>query len=152
MAFTDVKKRIQGTFDAALEFKDAGAVAASAAATVDSAAKVVNVGSGLFVGCMIIDVTALDIDGNNELYDIVVQGAPTSAFVAANTVELSAINMSAKEVKRTDSDADNAVGRYKLYFDNEQNGTFYPYMRIYTVVAGAGVSTGIDYSAYAVQM
>jgi hypothetical protein len=149
---TGVKKRIQGTFDANLEFKDAGAVAASAAATVDSAAKVVNVGSGLFKGCMILDVTALDIDGNNEIYDIIVQGSPVEAFTAAGVVELAALNLSPKEVKRSDSDKDDDVGRYKIYFDNENNGTFYPYLRIYTVVAGAGVSTGIDYSAYAVQM
>lgn len=149
---TGVKKRIQGTFDANLEFKDAGAVAASAAATVDTAAKVVNVGSGLFKGCMILDVTALDIDGNNEIYDIIVQGSPVEAFTAAGVVELAALNLSPKEVKRSDSDKDDDVGRYKIYFDNENNGTFYPYLRIYTVVAGAGVSTGIDYSAYAVQM
>lgn len=152
MAYTDAKKRIQGTFDAALEFKDAGAVAASAAATVDSAAKVVNVGSGLFQGCMILDVTALDIDGNNEIYDIIVQGSPVAAFTAAGVVELAALNLSAKEVKRSDCDKDDDIGRYKIYFDNENNGTFYPYLRIYTVVAGAGVSTGIDYSAYAVKL
>ena len=151
MAFTDVKKRIQGTFDAELEFKDAGAVAASAAATVDSAAKVVNVGSGLFEGCMILDVTAIDIDGNNEIYDIVVQGSPVAAFTAAGVVELAAISISAKEAKRTDSDKDDDVGRYKIYFDNESNGTFYPYLRVYTVCAGAGISTGIDYSAYCVR-
>lgn len=153
MALTDAKKRIQGTFDAALEFKDAGAVAASAAATVDSAAKVVKVGSGLFVGCMILDVTALDLDGNNEIYDVIVQGSTDADFgTDTNIVELAAINLSAKGVKRSDANADNAVGRYKIYFDNEFNGEFQPYLRIYTAVAGAGVTTGINYSAYAVRM
>ena len=152
-AMLGVHKRPQGTFDADLEFKDAGLVAASAAATVDSAAAVIDVGTGLFKGCMIIDVTALDIDGNNEIYDIIVQGSTVAAFATAGSiVELAALNLSAKEVKRSDSDKDDAVGRYKIYFDNENNGTEYRYLRVYTVVAGAGVSTGINYSAYAVQM
>lgn len=152
-AMLGVHKRPQGTFDADLEFKDAGAVASSAAATVDSAAKVVDVGTGLFKGCMIIDVTALDIDGDNEIYDIIVQGSTVAAFATAGSiVELAALNLSAKEVKRSDSDKDDAIGRYKIYFDNENNGTEYRYLRVYTVCAGAGISTGINYSAYAVQM
>lgn len=152
-AMLGVHKRPQGTFDADLEFKDAGLVAASAAATVDSAAAVIDVGTGLFKGCMIIDVTALDIDGNNEIYDIIVQGSTVAAFATAGSiVELAALNLSAKEVKRSDSDKDDAVGRFKIYFDNENNGTEYRYLRVYTVCAGAGISTGINYSAYAVQM
>jgi hypothetical protein len=152
-AMLGVHKRPQGTFDADLEFKDAGLVAASAAATVDSAAAVIDVGTGLFKGCMIIDVTALDIDGNNEIYDIIVQGSTVAAFATAGSiVELAALNLSAKEVKRSDSDKDDAVGRFKIYFDNENNGTEYRYLRVYTVCAGAGISTGINYSAYAVPM
>ena len=144
-------KRPQGTFDTELEFKDAGLVAASAAATVDAVAQVIDVGDGLFKGCMIIDVSALEIASNDEIYDIVIQGSPVEAFTAAGVVELAALNLSAKEVKRTDSDADNATGRYKIYFDNEQNGTIYQYLRVYTVVAGT-VATGINYAAYCVPM
>lgn len=146
-----VKKRPQGIFDAEMEFKDAGLVAASAAATVDSAAKYVDVGTGLFKGCIIIDVSALEIASNTEIYDIVVQGSNTTAFTAAGIVELAAMNLSAKEVKRTDCDKDDATGRFKLYFDNENNGTFYRYLRIYTVVAG-DIDTGINYTAFAVPM
>ncbi len=61
------------TFDEALELKDAGLVAASAAATVDSSAKILDLGSGFVEGNIVLEVTALDIDGNNELYDIVAQ-------------------------------------------------------------------------------
>lgn len=151
MSVTGVNKRPQGTFDAELEFKDAGLVAASAAATVDSAAAVIDVGTGLFKGCMMLEVSALDIDGNNEIYDIVIQGSTVAAFATAGSiVELAALNLSAKEVKRTDSDKDDSTGRFKIYFDNENNGTYYRYLRVYTVVAGAGVSTGINYTAYCV--
>ena len=144
------KKRPQGTFDSDLEFKDAGLVAADAAAQVDSAAKVVDVGTGLFKGCMILEVTALEIASNDEIYDIVIQGSSDSDFgTAGNIVDLAQINLSAKEVKRTDSDKDDETGRYKIYFDNENNGTFYRYLRLYTDVSGA-IATGINYSAYCV--
>lgn len=152
MAITGAKNRPQGTFDANLEFKDAGLVAASAAAQVDSAAKIVDLGTGLFKGCMIIDVSALEIASNDEIYDIVIQGSPDAAFgTAGNICELAQLNLSAKEVKRTDCDKDDGTGRYKLYFDNENDGTFYRYVRVYTIVAGT-VATGINYTAYAVPM
>jgi hypothetical protein len=148
MSDLGVKTRPQGTFDAELEFKDAGLVAASAAATVDSAAVAIDVGAGIFKGMMIIDVSALEIASNTELYDIVVQGSPDADFTAATIADLAAINLSAAEVKRTDCNKDDATGRYKLYFDNENNGTYYRYLRLYTVVAG-DVATGINYTAFA---
>jgi len=152
MSITGAKKRPQGTFDANLEFKDAGLVAASAAATVDSAAKVIDVGEGLFRGCMIIDVTALEIASNTEIYDIIVQGSTVAAFATDTAIaELAALNLSAAEVKRSDCNKDDSTGRFKLYFDNENDGTYYRYLRVYTAVAG-DVATGINYTAYAVPM
>jgi len=152
MGITDSKQRPVGTFDSDLEFKDAGLVAASAAATVDGTAKVVDVGTGLFRGCMILDVSALEIADNDEIYDIVVQGSSDSDFgTDTNIVELAALNLSAAEVKRTDCNKDDSTGRYKIYFDNENDGTYYRYLRVYTVVAGT-VATGINYTAYCVPM
>lgn len=154
MAVIGDKVRTGGTFDADLEFKDAGLVAASAAATVDSAAKVIDVGTGLFKGKMIIDVSAIEGDSNNEIYDIIVQGSTVAAFATDTEIaELAAINLSQKEVKRSDCNKDDGTGRYKIYFDNENDGTYYRYLRIYTVVAGtiAG-GGGINFSAYCVPM
>jgi hypothetical protein len=149
MSVTGVKTRPGGTFDADLEFKDAGLVAASAAAQVDSAAKYVDVGTGHFKGCMIIDVSALEIASNDEIYDIVIQGSPDTDFTAATLVELCQLSLSAAEVKRTDCNKDDTTGRYKLYFDNENDLTYYRYLRVYTVVAGT-IATGINYTAWAV--
>ena len=140
-----------GRYDALMLFKDAGLVAASAAATVAAAAKVVDVGTGLFKACMILDVSALEIASNDEIFDIVIQGSPDAAFTATGVVELAQLSLSAAEVKRTDCNRDDAEGRYKLYFDNEFDGSLYRYIRVYTVVDGA-VATGINYSAYAVPM
>lgn len=149
MSDLGVKTRPKGIFDADMEFKDAGLVGTSAAAEVDGSAKYVDVGTGHFKGQMIIDVSALEIATGDESYDIVIQGSNTAAFTAAGIVELAALNLSAKEVKRTDCDKDDAAGRFKLFFDNENNGTYYRYIRVYTVVAGT-ITDGINYTAYCV--
>ena len=149
MAMIGDKSRPQGIFDSGMEFKDAGAIAASAAAQVDSAAKYVDVGTGLFRGKMILDVSALEIADNNETYDIVIQGSPDTTFTAATSVELVSLHLGAMEIKRTDTNKDDGTGRYKLYFDNENDGTFYRYIRVYTVVGGT-VATGINYTAWCV--
>ena len=149
MGVTGVKTRPKGIFDAGMEFKDAGLIAASAAATVDSTAVAVNCGSGLFRGKMILDVTALEIASTDEKYDIVVQGSADAAFTAATVVELAQLSLSASVVKVTDANKADGVGRYKIYFDNENDGTYYPYLRVYTVVAG-NIATGINYAAYCV--
>lgn len=148
MAVTGVNTRPQGIFDSDMEFKDAGLVASSAAAEVDSAAQVIDVGTGLFRGQMIIDVSALEIATNDEIYDIVIQGSTVAAFATDTAiVELAALNLSAKEVKRTDCNKDDAAGRFKILFDNENNATYYRYIRIYTIVAGT-IASGINYTAY----
>ena len=150
MAVTGVKTRPSGTFDAELEFKDAGVLKVSAAAQVDSAARVIDVGTGLFKACMFIDVSAIDLVGNDEIYDIVIQGSTVAAFATDTEIkELASINLSAAEVKRTDCNVDDSTGRLKIYFDNENNLEYYRYLRVYTVVGGSP-ATGINYAAYAV--
>jgi hypothetical protein len=131
-------------YDTLLVLKAAGLIAASAAVAtiVDTG------GTGHFSGEIVIDVSALEIASNDEIYDIVLQGSPDAAFgTAGNIQELAAISLSAKEVKRTDSDKDDVIGRYIMPFRNEFAGTNYRYLRLYTVVAGA-VATGINYAAF----
>jgi len=136
------------TFDSLLELKDAGLVAASAAAEVDSAAKIVNLGAGFVEGDIVIDVTALEIADNDETYDIVLQLSSDADFgTAGNIVERCSLHLGAKETKRTDCDKDDATGRYTLPFNTEHAGTVYQYARLYTVVAGT-VGTGINYTAF----
>jgi len=134
-------------FDAEMEFKDAGLVAADAAATVDSAAQIIDVGDARFEAVMIIDVSAIEIDSDNEVYDIIVQGSSSSSF-ASDIENLAGLNLGATEV-RIGGAKDSTVGRYELPFTNEQDDTRYRYLRVYTLVTGAGVSTGINYTAYA---
>jgi hypothetical protein len=136
------------THDDALEMKDAGLVAASAAAQVDSAAKVLDLGEGFVRGEILIDVSALEIASNDEIYDIVLQLTNTAAFATAtDIVDRVSLTLSAAEVKRTDSNCDSAVDRYTIPFNNEYAGTIYRYARLYTVVGGT-IATGINYTGW----
>ena len=147
MRYTSAKSRPTASFDADLEFKDAGLVAASAAATVDSAAKVVDLGTGFFEGRMWIDVTAVEVADGNESYKIAVELSDNSGFSAGSEFERCAIVLGDSSIHGGDTDT--AVGRYSLPFDNRmEDGDLYRYARIYTTVAGT-VGTGINFSAWA---
>ena len=133
------------TYDSSLVLKDAGLIAASAAATVASVARIINVGAATFKGVAVIDVTAVEIASNDELYTITVQGS-TSATFASDIQNLASISVGATEV-RPGGAIDSLTGRYELLFLNEQAGICYPYVRLYTTVAGA-IATGVNYSAF----
>lgn len=130
-------------YDITLSMKDAGLVAASATATVGGAAKIANVGNGRVDGEMVIDVTAIEVASNDELYSVAIQGS-TSASFASGIEELAVVNLGAAEVIGGDSDS--TVGRYEIPFSNVKAGVTYPYLRVYTTVAGT-VATGINYVA-----
>ncbi|MCK5745966.1 MAG: hypothetical protein KAH44_07105 [Oricola sp.] len=134
------------TFDAALELKDAGLVAADAAGTIDASPKVVDLGSdtAAFSGVAIFDVSAIEIASNTELYEIIIQGSNTADFSGAKE-NLAAITLGATEV-RGGGAADSVIGRYELPFFNEQAGVKYRYLRVYTNVTG-DIATGINFTA-----
>lgn len=132
-------------WDANLEFKDAGLVAADAAATVDAAAKVVDLGSGYWRGALVVDVSAIEIASNDERYDICFELSASSTF-ASGILCRAVLALGALEV--ISGDTDSATGRYVLFVDNEVQGTLYRYARVYTDVSGT-VATGINYTAWA---
>lgn len=131
-------------YDTELIMKDAGLVAASAAAQVSSAAKILTVGNAVFKGVALIDVSAIEIASNTEIYTICVQGSTSSSF-ASDVQNLAALPLGATEVNPGGA-IDSTTGRYELFFCNEQDGITYPYLRVYTHVAG-DVATGINYTA-----
>lgn len=137
-------------FDKDLLLKDAGLVAASAAAQVASADKILDLGgtnSARMEGTVVIDVSAIEIASNDEEYDIILQGSSSSSF-ASNIQNLAQMNMGATEVRQGGA-IDSATGRYEMPFTNEQDDVTYRYVRLYTVVAGtiAG-GGGINYKAF----
>lgn len=134
------------TYDAATLLKDAGVVGSSAAATVGGSAAVLNVGPAFAEGVIVLDVSAIETDTGNELYTVTVQGATDAAFTTPIT--LGAMVLGHNSVL-PGGGATNTVGRHYLRFQNEQDGVVYPFLRLYTTVAGtiAG-GGGINYSAW----
>ena len=129
------------TVDDNLALKASGAITASAAV-----ATVLDLGDGFAEGEIIIDVSAIDIVGNDEIYDIVAQVTNVAAFATDTAiVDRCSMTLAAAEVQRTDANGDAPTGRFVLPFNNQYNGTIYRYLRLYTVVAGATGS--ITYSA-----
>ena len=126
------------TYDSSQVLKAAGLVAADAGGTI------VPVGDGFYTGVAVIDVTAIEIASNDEVYRLWMQGS-TSATFASDEQNLAGLQLGATEVNSTAIDS--LVGRYELPFTNEQNGVTYPYVRLYADVTGT-IATGINYSAY----
>ncbi len=126
------------TYDHALLLKDAGLVAASAAGRT-----LLDRGDGLMDCDLVIDITAMEVAGGDEIYRIVLEGSAVAAMTSGSVVlaEKTFGNNPAP------ADADTATGRYIVPARNEANGTLYRYVRIYTEVAGA-IATGINYSAF----
>lgn len=131
-------------FDADLELKDAGALTASAAAQVDSAARVLDMGAARFDGLALINVTALDIVSNDEIYRIFVQGSSSSSF-ASDIENLACLELGATEV-RAGSAKDSVTGIYELPVTNEAADTVYRYIRLYVQIAGTTPS--INFTAF----
>lgn len=145
MAVSTPYPRPAGMHDDALIMKAAGLIVASAAvATIIDTGP----GAGYRVGCVDLNITAVEIASTDELYDIVVQGSNSATFATASgIVDLASIPIAAAAVNRTDSDYAQVVGNRRLMFDNaDPAGNVYRYIRLYTVVAGT-ITTGINYSA-----
>jgi hypothetical protein len=146
MSYTSAKSRPTYTFDALLEFRDSYAATSSAAAEVDSVAKVVDLGTGFWSGDMVIDVTAAAVDGGDEAYTIGVQVSDNSGFSSGTEYEVAKIRIGDAAV--TDGDVDTTVGRYVLPFHNRAiDGTILRYARVYTTHVGS--TSSITFTAWA---
>lgn len=139
-----VEYRRSYVFDGDLELKDAGLIAADAAWQVGGSNKIINVGSAVFFGVAVIDVSAIEIASNDELYELIIQGSTSSTFASVIT-DLAVLPLGAKEVLVGDQDS--VVGRFELPFFNVQHDTVYPFIRGRTDVTGS-ISTGINFKVF----
>ncbi len=151
------RNRKDRSFDAATELKDAGAITADAAAQVGGSDQILDLeeGGGLFDtpsgsdgsrfdGSVIIDVTALDIVSNDEIYKIIAQVSSSPTF-ASDIKNVAILELADTAVASGGAD-DGEVGHYELGFTNEQNGVARRYARLFTDVTGTTPS--IDYVAH----
>lgn len=137
------------SFDSALKFKDAGLIAADAAATIggSAAAAIQDFGDARVAGVMILSVSAIEVASTDELYRVIVQGSTTSGFTAGTIENLAELTLGATAA-RPGAAITSTPGRYELPFHNVQDDIVYRYVRVYTDVAGT-IATGINYTANA---
>lgn len=128
----------QFTYDDALSLKDAGLVASTT-----TEATILDLGAGLVDGYLVLDVSACEVASTDEIYLVCLEGS-TVAAMTSGSVTLAQIEMGNATAP---ADADTSTGRFVVPFRNEQNGTTYRYVRIYTEVAGT-IATGINYAAF----
>jgi len=100
-----------------------------------------------------LDVTAIDIASNDEIYSIVLQGSNTTAFTDSGIADLATKQLGAKETKITDCDKDDYTGRFafgafNIDYSAANTPVKYRYIRLYVVAAIA--SSSITFTAYAV--
>lgn len=125
-------------YDDALSLRDAGLLASTTTETT-----ILDLGAGFVEGDLIIDVSAVEVATGNEKYTIHLEGSNVAAMTSGS-VTLANIPLG----NATDpADAATGTGRFVLPFRNEQNGTNYRYVRIYTLVAGT-IATGINFAAF----
>ena len=128
----------QFTYDNSLLLKAAGLVA-----TTTTESTILALGDGLVDGYLVLDVSACEVASNDEIYLICLEGSTVAAMTSAS-VTLAQIELGNATAP---ADADTTTGRFVVPFRNEQNGVLYPYVRIYTEVAG-NVATGINFLAF----
>src|SRR5690606_5828306 len=131
MSYTSAKQRPQYTYDANLLFRDAYAATSSAAAQVDSNARVVDLGTGFVAADMVIDVSAAAVDGGDDAYLISVELSDDDDCSTGKEFRVASLQIGDAAV--IGGDTDMTTGRYVLPFNNRSvDGDTYRYARIYT--------------------
>lgn len=136
-------------FDANLQLKDAGAIAADAAATVASVARIIDLGDADVSGDVVIDITAIEIDTAGDGYMLILEGSDSADFSAGTPriVPLAILAVGDDAFIPGAGATDSPVGRYILPFRNTYGIKRSRYVRMYTDVTGT-IATGINYTAY----
>lgn len=145
MAYT---KQSQRTLDELLKLKDAGLVASTANAQVGGSDQILDMGSAIFKGEVLHDISAIEIASGDEVYKLVVQGSNSPTF-ASGIVDLCHLEVGDASARGTGATRDSTPGRYIVPMTNVLNDEAYQYIRLRTVVSGT-VATGINAESYLV--
>jgi hypothetical protein len=144
------------TLDGATQLKDAGLVAADAAAQVGGAAAYFDVGAANAFCCfdIIIDWTACEVASGDELYDIRIQGAEATAFSTAFTLCSRKFGDSSVNFQPVDTSPSGRVvisgNNVAITSATDGNSIIAcRYIRVYTDVTGT-IATGMNFTAYLV--
>lgn len=132
-------KYSQFTYDDALNLRDSASLTASADGDI------LDLGTGLVDGYVVIDLVSAEVASGNEIYTISLEGSTVAAMTSTSVCL--AKKVFGNLVVPMDA-ALSAAGRYVIPFRNEEGGTLYRYVRLSNLVAGTIDSTGIVFGAF----
>lgn len=146
--------KLSKTFDAELELKDAGLIAADENATqVDSSDAIIDLGAGRVEADLVLNVTACEVASGDEVYKVctMFSNSATHAsgvvagpiFMLGDAAGIAAI----LDAPTVSPDTDNGTGRFIIPFTNEFAGISYRYMLLSVEVSGT-IATGVNFTAY----
>jgi hypothetical protein len=127
----------QFTYDDALKIR----ASTTAITATETGSLILDVGTGLVDGYLVLDIATLDVVTGDEAYSFMLEGSPDAAFGTAGNIRVVAELRVGGATFTTPNGAADAVGRFVIPFRNERNGTTYRYLRLYTLIAGTSPST-----------
>ena len=119
-----------------------GTVTASGYGLVSAAPVVINLGTGLTRMNVILNISAIKISADNEIYTVHVQAGNDASFTKS-------LSLCSKELGHNSvlqGSLDSKISRIVLGCQNEHAGVIYPFLRLRFVVAGS--SPSITLSAF----
>jgi len=135
---------ITKTYDHALLLHDGAVVNASVEGNVAGVARILDIGLGHVYGDIIVDVSAMDVDANDEMITIGVQISDSATF-ASGYWEVASLSIGDEAI--INGDTAMTTGRYVIPFNNMiSDGTTKRYLRLY--FTEVGTVTTFDCVAY----
>lgn len=137
-----------GTLDALTVLNDGGAITASKAGYVDSAAKVVDLGANSRMDAKAIVNVATAGTGTGEKQVITIQASDdnfVADIVTVGTLELGAAAMLVGDVAQ-------GAGQYEVPFTNVVDGVAKRYVRSYATITVVSPVTSLNYEAHLVPL
>ena len=121
--------------------------AGTTARTADGngSAGILDLGSGQYDGMVVIDISAIKITANDELYEIILEGSD-SASHASGISEICRYHFGPNEVLNGNTDTDSTTGRYYVPFTTWQNAATKRYVRLRYEISGT--SPSITFKAF----
>jgi hypothetical protein len=119
-------------------YDNSSLIRASAAniTSTETGSVILDIGTGLTEGYLVLDVTTMDVTTGDEAYTFILEGSPDAAFGTAANITVLAMQKLGGATGAAPLGTADAVGRFLVPFRNERNGTTFRYVRLYTVLAG----------------
>ena len=139
---TNTGRNLNHVQDVDTILQDDASITSTQNGEIASSEKILDLGGDTFVqGIMVVNVKAIVINDNDELYEILLQGSTDSGF-ASDIQDLASVELGALEVLNGDNDT--VIGRVDVPFVNDHNGEAFQFLRARIIVSGTTPSIDVE--------